>query len=292
LTTAAKIEVTAEAFGSAQYARFYETEPQIDRAAGQTWLVRGQNFVIAYTKATPGAIFPRTNQPDEYVVFLYDRDGGATITWGGETIDVPGYSVVVVPPGDSVVTLPNGGTMVRMLTSRATDLTALCPNREDYADPAPNVAPFQAWPEPPAGWKVRAYSLDIEASPDRFGRLFRCTTFMFNFLPNPNGPKDVDKLTPHSHKDFEQCSLVLHGGYIHHLRWPWTPNLRIWREDQHEFVLHPSVTVIPPLVTHTSHPVGLGFNAMLDIFCPPRVDFSERPGWVLNADEYPMPGEA
>jgi hypothetical protein len=82
---------------------------------------------------------------------------------------------------------------------------------------------------------------------------------------------------------------VLHGEYIHHLRWPWTTDLREWRDDEHEHVAAPSLTVIPPPTVHTSQSLAEGLNQLIDIFGPPRRDFSLQEGWVLNAADYPMP---
>ena len=49
------------------------------------------------------------------------------------------------------------------------------------------------------------------------------------------------------------------------------------------------MVIIPPPTVHTTQSTGAGEYVHFDIFSPPRVDFSSKPGWVLNADEYPAP---
>jgi len=61
---------TATEFVPCEYVRFYDTAPQETTAGARTWYVRGQNFVLAYTQLESGAEFARTDQPDEYTVFV------------------------------------------------------------------------------------------------------------------------------------------------------------------------------------------------------------------------------
>lgn len=274
------------AFGQSTYARFYAEPPRESWEGGKTWYTRGQNFVVCYSEVEDGAVFERDGQVDEYVLLIHDPDLSATVEAGGEIKAVDGYSITMVPPGDSKVIVHGSGVIVRLITTRNRDIAAKASNLDRYNGPHPHVPEFEAWPTPADGFRIRSYSLDLPDEPGRFGKIFRCTTFMVNVFP-AQGPRDLAKLSPHHHDDFEQCSLALEGWYMHHLRWPWTANLHDWRDDEHEKCAAPSVCVIPPRVIHTSAPSDPEANVLVDIFSPPREDFSDMEGWVLNADDYP-----
>jgi hypothetical protein len=280
---------TVGPFSMASFARFYETPPQEQHDGIKTWYVRGQNFVVALSEAAPGAVLARKGQPDEYVALAPDPGTLLEITTKDGTTKADGASIAMIPPGDSTIRLPQGGRLVRFFTTASNDLAAMASNAEDYRDAHRHVAPFVAWPAPIGGYRVRIYSLNVASEPGRFGRIWRCTTFMINYLDVREGRRDPTKMSPHHHDDFEQCSLCLKGAFVHHLRWPWTTNKNHWIDDEHAYCGAPSVAVIPPPAIHTSESVDPGTNQLVDIFCPPRMDFSLKPGWVLNDADYPMP---
>lgn len=268
---------------------FNETAPQIADASGRTWITRGRNFVVALTEAEAGATFLREAQPDEYVLLLPEAETSVEITTEAGTETVAGYRIAILPPGRSAIRVATGGTVVRLFTPRSEDIAGLASNAGNFTVPHPSVPEFVAWPDPPEGFRLRHYSLDVPDEPGRFGRIFRCTTFMVNYLYPRVGPRDRTKVSPHHHDDFEQGSLALKGHFTHHLRWPWTTDMNLWRDDEHVACGSPSVFVIPPPAIHTTTSDDPGVNQLVDIFAPPRMDFSLKPGWVLNESDYPMP---
>jgi hypothetical protein len=271
--------------GAAEYVAFAD-----GAQAGSDQVMRGQNFVLHHATVQAGAALRRKDQLDEYVVLVPDVGTRVTIRAGAEAVEVARPSVVIIPPGDSEVVAQTAGRLVRLLTVvSAPDLVQTSLNRHNYQVPKPNVSSFVAWPDPTNGYAIRVYNLDVPSEPGRFGRIWRCSTFMVNVLDPQHGPRDPHQLSPHTHPDFEQCSLSLQGDFVHHLRWPWGTDRTLWRDDVHIAAPAPSAAVIPPPVVHTTEATGTGLNQLVDIFCPPRLDFSQAPGWVLNEDDYPKP---
>lgn len=274
----------------AEYGLFYQDPPVDDDGNGQSWFARGQNFIVAYSDAKPGAVFERTGQTDEYMLLIPYEDTPATLTADGQTEQTQGYALAIMPPGDSRIELPRGGRIVRIFTTRSKDLADKCTNASGYATQHGNIPPLVDWPTPVGGFRIRVYSLDVPPVPGRFGRIWRSTNMMLNIPPVSIGPRNTAKVSPHHHDDFEQGSLALEGQWKHHMRWPWSVDMADWREDVHAEVDSPSITVIPAQVIHTST-WHSSRNQLVDIFSPPRADFSKQAGWVLNADEYPAPDQ-
>ncbi|WP_085369013.1 hypothetical protein [Leifsonia sp. NCR5] len=270
-----------------QWIAFHDLEPSfVGEAGGRTWVARAANLVIAYSEAKAGEVFSRTGQPDEYAVLLYSDSAPLRITAGGRTAEVVEEAFVAVPPGDSMVEVLADGPVIRLFSTVDDALRATAVNADAYAEPDLRAAPLEPWPDPVGGFRLRVYLLaDTPIADGRFGRIFRTTNLMVNFLAEEPGPRDQHKLSPHHHDDFEQISFGVKGRFVHHIRYPWGPDSAQWRPDEHREIGTPSICVIPPPTVHTTQGVG-GHQQLLDIFSPPREDFSAS-GWVLNADDYP-----
>jgi hypothetical protein len=276
---------------TAQYFDFRRlASPDAATPDGRTAIVRGQNVVLAHTSARTGDDLDNGTLDGELaVVVTADSPAFSVITENGATrIDAPG--LVVVPPGASRIGVHGDGPLIRLIETTEPAWRDRAANAGAYAADHPRVTPLRRWPEPAGGAAVRFYRLaDVPDDPARFGRIFRTRSFMVNFLPEQDGPRDSRKLSPHTHDDFEQLSLAVRGEYVHHIRTPWLSDSTAWRDDEHVRLGSPSVAIIPPPTVHTSAAADPGVNQLIDIFSPPRADFSEKPGWVLNADDYPMP---
>lgn len=278
-----------------QWIEFLTLPPSATTPLGsRTWYARSATLVVAYTEAKAGDVFSRAGQPDEYAVLQYSESAPIRVTAGGAAgeegdevrEEVRDEAFVVVPPGDSSVEALADGVLIRLFSVRADDLRDGSLNAAAYAEPDLRAAPLGEWPDPVGGFRLRVYRLaDTPIAPGRFGRIFRTTNVMVNFLAEEPSPRDPHKLSPHYHDDFEQISLAVKGEFVHHIRYPWGPDSAQWRPDESREIATPSICVIPPPTIHTTQGIG-AHQQLIDIFSPPRVDFSTS-GWVLNAADYP-----
>lgn len=266
----------------------YAQPPQSNSPAGaSTWITRSANVVVAITQVNADTVLSRADQPDEYMLLL-PLGVRASVSTPSEALEAGPESLTILPPGASRITLLDAGTVTRVFSARATDLAALAVNAAVYAHGVPTVAPLEDWPMPADGYRLRHYRLAEYSDPKIFGRLFRSRNLMINVFERVSEPRDPRKLSPHSHANFEQLSLALEGSFIHHLRTPWGPDSAAWEKDEHLEVHSPSTLVIPTQLIHTTQATGEGVKWLIDVFGPPRMDFSLQPGVVRNADEYPM----
>lgn len=275
----------------AQYRELHAVGPDEKHEHGSaTWWTRSQAIVIGSTEAKPGDELTTNDVDGEHAVLVLEG-AALQVAHGGEVVSVDEPAVVMVPPGTSRLRVTSPGTVIRVIAAAtAPGLVGRCANAIEYEQTDANVAVFTPWPDPPGGHRIRVYPLaEHPIAEGRLGRIFRCSTVMVNVLPEADGPRDPSKLSPHHHDDFEQVSLQVAGDYVHHMRVPWTPDSTTWRDDEHRAPHAPAIVVIPPPLIHTSQAIGAMRHWLIDVFAPPRRDFSERPGWVLNADDYPVP---
>jgi hypothetical protein len=195
----------------------FTQEPPVETGEGwRAWMLCATNMVLRVVELDGSATFARYAHVDEYMVFSLEPSVRFTITTeAGDVDDHAGNHLFIVPPGTSTVRVRGKGTVTFLYTTRAADLVAQCPNAKASADANPVIPPFQAWPDPPQGFRLRAYDLEVPDQVGRFGRIFRCTTMMVNILPRFMAPRDTSKISPHHHATFEQISLTLDGDFEH-----------------------------------------------------------------------------
>lgn len=273
------------------YGLCYLTNPQVIEPDGtKSWVTRSANVVVVVSEVKAGTSLTRDDNLDEYMLLL-SPGMRALVQSAGQSVQAGPESLTIIPPGKSSIHFLNEGLVARVFSVRASDLVALASNSYIYFSGAPLVMPLEDWPMPIDGYKIRNYALAEYSNPKIFGRVFRSRNLMINIFDRKSDRRDPRKLSPHSHADFEQISLTLEGTFVHHLRTPWTPDSTEWCEDEHVEVHSPSTTVIPTNLIHTTQDIGDGVVWLIDIFGPPRLDFSNQPGVVRNSDEYPLPIE-
>jgi hypothetical protein len=275
---------------SPQFFTLATIEPAfVDGGKASVWTLRGQNFVVQVVVAHAAAELVRTEAQDEHMVVMGTSGSRVRVSAGDETATLSGRSVLIVPPGDSRVAMQAGTLLVRMFTARsAADLLTIASNASSYSQLDPKVAEFEPWTPPPDGFRLHHYRADdVPRDASRLGRIFQSSMGMVNLFYPEDGPRDDTALTPHHHADFEQFTVQLYGDYVQHMRTPWGPRLADWRPDEHRLLEGAAVTIIPAGCIHTTQAVHDGPHQLLDLFAPPRTDWADRPGWVVNAADYP-----
>lgn len=260
----------------------HDVRPPDETADGVAyWYAAATNFTVETARVPAGARLRLTGHPGEHLIILSAGSAALTVSTSDTKVTADEPGVVIVPPGDSAVEALRDGYVYRVFTC----FSPVHARARAYGDGdrSGGVAPLTA-AAPPAGGYALRYHRVSDFPGDSNKRVFRGAEIMVSMLFPSDTPRDPARLSPHCHDDFEQGCLVAQGRYVHHLRRTWGADSTRWRDDEHQTVGAPSVTVISPPDVHTSQTVGTGPFRHVDIFCPPRADFLAT---VLNAEDYP-----
>src|ERR1700753_720247 len=135
------------------YAHWLGTHAHETEGTSKTWWNRAANMITAYSEGVAGSALERADNADEY--FVWALFSPCQVSAGGQTVDVPAGSVVIMPPGASTVTFTEAGSLWRGFTALNADLLDKAPNSAEYADHPAGVAPVDPWPAPTDGYKNR-----------------------------------------------------------------------------------------------------------------------------------------
>ena len=278
---------------TAAYHHFNDRGPDETTDGAQHWYAPAVNFVVSTSKVEAGARLVTEGNPDEHCLVLPTGASSVRVTTrsdgaGDEEVSADENTLVVIPPGDSTIEVRTAGYVHRVFSNRTPTYARTKGFAAPQAPLAAPVAELVPWPDPVGGFKLRRYALADYQHLEGVQRIFRTTNMMIKLAPAKDHRRSPSELTPHNHDDFEQASLVVHGRWIHHVRRLWGRDSTQWHPDEHITVGSPSVTIMSPPDIHTSQSIGENLNQLIDVFAPPRVDFSLA-GRVTNADEYPMP---
>ena len=276
-----------------QYFEFLELEPDEVTALGtRTWYVRSQNCCVAYSLVQPGdsaragpssptSTWCCSRSPDAAPSSRPAATGptcGAARSWWCRP--VPSEIDRSRPAARSCGCSRTGGGPARAV-----------PQRRRLRPADPNVAPFAPWPDPPDGFGIRVYRLaDIPQDPGRFGRILRCSTIMVNYFYVDDAPARSDSscrrtttTTSSRSRSSSAATTCTTSARPGRSNWPTGATTSTGSAPA-----RPSPSSLRPRCTPARASATCA-HQLIDVFCPPRIDFSDRPGWVLNDDEYPMP---